>query len=290
MKEKVIEFLLFLASLIAVITTVLILYILFSKTISFFKIVSLKEFFLDDVWAPLFFEKRFGIWPLVVGSFLVTTIALITAGPFGIMAALFLSEYSSKKLRNFIKPLLEILAGIPSIVYGYFALTIVTPKLMNIIPSIHGFNALSAGLVLGLMLIPTVASLSEDALHKTPRLLKEASVSLGARKIDTIFYVILPMAKPNILSAMFLAFSRSMGETMIVAIAAGLMPNLTLDVREPIETMTAYIVQVSMGDISQDSLEYLTIFAVAFILFLITFLFNLAAKLVLKNHHIGRVL
>jgi phosphate transport system permease protein len=280
--ESALELMLLLSGFVCVLATAGVIYVLLSQTWAFFQSVSLKAFFLDTVWTPLFATKRFGIWSLVAGSVLVTVVAMLTAGPFGILSAIFMSEYASARLRKYLKPCLEILAGIPTIVYGYFALTIVTPALMKIIPGISSFNALSAGLVMGIMLIPTISSLCEDALFNTPRELKEAAYSLGARKLSTNWRVVLPSARGSIIAALFLAFGRSMGETMIVSIAAGLKPDLTLDVRQPIETMTAYIVQVSMGDTPQDSIEYLTIFAVGTMLFLLTFIFHWFSKMVLR--------
>lgn len=279
----VIETLLLGAGFISVVATVGVLYVLVSKTWLFFYQVSPASFFMDTVWTPLFDTKRFGIWALVSGTLLVTTIAMITAAPLGILAAIYLSEFAHKKTRRCIKPLLELLAGIPTVVYGYFSLTIVTPMLMRIMPELNGFNALSPGVVMGFMLVPTISSLCEDAIYKTPQDLKEAAYSLGARKLSTIFLVVLPYAKSTIIAAFFLAFARAIGETMIVSIAAGMKPNLTIDVREPIQTMTAYIVQVSMGDTPQDSIEYLTIFAVGSMLFLLTFMFHSFSKLVLRT-------
>lgn len=278
-----IESVLALAGFVSVFTTIGVLYVLVSKTWAFFEHIPLSSFFCDTVWTPLFATKRFGIWALVLGSLLVTFVAMATAAPLGIMAAIYLSEFANPKIRGLIKPLLELLAGIPTVVYGYFALTIITPSLMKIIPNLSGFNALSPGIIMGFMLIPTISSLCEDALYKTPRDLKEAAYSLGARKLSTIFLVILPYARSTIIAALFLAFARAIGETMIVAIAAGLKPNLTFDVREPIQTMTAYIVQVSMGDTPQDSIEYLTIFAVGTMLFLLTFLFHTSSKIILRS-------
>lgn len=280
--RSTIELFLALCGIISILVTIGVLVVLLSKTWLFFQMVPAKSFFLDTVWTPLFSTQRFGIWALVLGSLLVTGVAMLTAAPLGILAAIYMSEFAKAKTRKMLKPLLEILAGIPTVVYGYFALTIVTPALMPLIPGLNSFNALSPGIVMGLMLIPTISSLCEDALHKTPRDLKEAAYSLGARKLPTIFLVILPYARSTIIAALFLAFGRAMGETMIVAIAAGLKPNFTLDVREPIQTMTAYIVQVSMGDTPQQSLEYLTIFAVGAMLFLITFVFNACSRLNLK--------
>lgn len=287
MRERIIRTLIELAlagaGFLSVFITIGVLYVLLSKTWLFFEVVSFKAFFLDTVWTPLFSTQRFGIWALVLGSLLVTTVAMVTATPLGVLAAIYMSEFARPSVRRTLKPLLEILAGIPTVVYGYFALTIVTPALMPLIPGLNGFNALSPGLVLGLMLVPTISSLCEDALHKCPRDLKEAAYSLGARKLPTIFLVILPYARSTIIASLFLAFGRAIGETMIVAIAAGLKPNLTLDVREPIQTMTAYIVQVSMGDTPQESIEYLTIFAVGTMLFLLTFIFHAGSKIILRS-------
>lgn len=281
--EFVVESSLAAAGFISVFVTLGVLYVLLSKSIAFFSVVSFKSFFLDTTWTPLFATKRFGIWALISGSLLVTFVAMITAAPLGIMAAIYLSEFANIKVRNVVKPLLELLAGIPTVVYGYFALTIVTPGLMKVIPNLSGFNALSPGIVMGFMLIPTISSLCEDALYKTPRELKEAAICLGARKLTTIFLVTIPYARSTIIAALFLAFARAIGETMIVAIAAGLKPNFTLDVREPIQTMTAYIVQVSMGDTPQQSIEYLTIFAVGAMLFVLTFLFHSGSKIILRS-------
>jgi phosphate transport system permease protein len=278
-----IEAVLMTAGFISILATAGVMYVLLSKTWLFFEQVPFESFFFDTVWTPLFETKRFGIWALVSGSLLVTTVAMVTAAPLGIMAAIYLSEFAHKKVRGIVKPLLELLAGIPTVVYGYFALTIVTPMLIKIVPGLHGFNALSPGIVMGFMLIPTISSLCEDALYKTPQDLKEAAYSLGARKLGTIFMVVLPYAKSTIIAALFLAFARAIGETMIVAIAAGLKPNFTFDVREPIQTMTAYIVQVSMGDTPQDSIEYLTIFAVGTMLFFLTFMFHTMSKLMLRS-------
>jgi phosphate transport system permease protein len=278
-----IETMLALAALISIFATIGVLYMLTTKTWDFFQTIPLSSFFLDTKWTPLFETKHFGIWSLVVGSLLVTFVAMITAAPLGILSAIYLSEFASSRIRRMAKPLLELLAGIPTVVYGYFALTIVTPSLMKIIPNLSGFNALSPGIVMGFMLVPTISSLCEDALYKTPRDLKEAALSLGARKVSTIFLVVLPYARSTIVAALFLAFARAIGETMIVAIAAGLKPNLTFDVREPIQTMTAYIVQVSMGDTPQQSIEYLTIFAVGAMLFLLTFIFHSTSKLILSS-------
>jgi len=281
--RRLIELGLLASGVLSILITIGVLYVLISKTWLFFEQVSFRAFFLDTVWTPLFSSQRFGIWALVLGSMLVTGVAMLTAGPLGILAAIYMSEFASSKTRKSLKPLLEILAGIPTVVYGYFALTMVTPAMLPLIPGLNSFNALSPGLVMGLMLIPTVSSLCEDALYKTPRELKEAAYSLGARKLSTIFLVTLPYARSTIIAALFLAFGRAIGETMIVAIAAGMKANFTLDIREPIQTMTAYIVQVSMGDTPQDSIEYLTIFTVGAMLFIITFIFHAGSKIILRS-------
>ncbi len=281
--EFIVEAFMATSGFISIMATCGVLYVLLSQTWLFFQQVPLSAFFLDTVWTPLFATKRFGIWPLVSGSLMVTFVAMITAVPFGILAAIYLSEFAKPQFRSIIKPLLELLAGIPTVVYGYFALTMITPNLKPFIPGLNGFNALAPGIIMGFMLIPTISSLCEDALYKTPRNLKEAAYSLGARKLTTIFHVVLPFARSTIIAAVFLAFARAIGETMIVAIAAGLKPNLTMDVREPIQTMTAYIVQVSMGDTPQNSIEYLTIFAVGTMLFLLTFIFHTTSKIILRS-------
>jgi phosphate transport system permease protein len=273
-KEKIIELMLKLSGLITVLTTIGIIWVLFSESFSFFKEVSLVEFLTDDQWTPLFANKRFGIMPLISGTLLTTVIALSVALPLGLTIAVYLSEYAPNKVRDVLKPLLEILAAVPTVVYGFFALMVVTPFLKTIFPNISGFNALSAGLVMGIMIIPFVSSLSEDALRAVPKSLREASYGLGATRLQTSFRVMVPAASSGIVVSVILAFSRAIGETMIVAIAAGQQPRLTFDPFVPIETITAYIVQVSLGDVPHGSLEYKTIFAAGMTLFVFTFLLN----------------
>ena len=285
--ESSIEILLSSCALISILTTAGVLYVLLSHAYVFFSQVSVVEFFTDTEWTPLFANKHFGIWPLISGTLLTTAIAMSVALPFGIFAALFLSEFATKKTRNILKPALEILAGIPTVVYGYFALITVTPLLQKIIPGLSGFNSLSAGIVMGIMVMPIISSLSEDALHAVPNHLKEASYGLGARKIITIFRVVLPAASSGIIASVVLAISRAIGETMIVAIAAGQHPIFTADPRVPVETMTAYIVQVSMGDTPQGTIEYETIFAVGATLFAMTFVVNLISRRFKKNFIYG---
>lgn len=274
-EEKIVKVLFFSFAFLSVFITFGIIFILAFETISFFKEVSIVRFFTEKEWTPLFAIKKFGIWPLFFGTFLTSFIAIIIAIPTGLFIAIFIGEYLPQNIKSILKPLIEILAGIPTVVYGYFALLFVTPLLKKIIPSISGFNALSPGIVLGIMIIPTIASLSEDSISLIPRSLREASYALGATKIQTVFKVVLPAASSGIISSIMLGFSRAIGETMIVTIAAGQRPILTLNPLVPIETMTAYIVQVSLGDTPAGSLESRTIFAVGAVLFILTFLFNI---------------
>ncbi|MCS7313099.1 MAG: phosphate ABC transporter permease subunit PstC [Acidobacteria bacterium] len=272
--EKLLEGCLAVCASVAVLTTAGIVAVLIFETAAFFRVVSIWEFLTDTQWTPLFVEKHFGILPLATGTLLTTGIALSVALPVGILAAIYLSEYCPEGLRRALKPALEVLAGIPTVVYGYFALLFVTPLLRQFIPSIAGLNALSAGLVMGVMIIPTIASLSDDALYVVPRSLREAAYALGASRRQVVLGVVVPAARSGILSALLLGISRAIGETMIVAIAAGMNPRLTLNPLVPIETMTAYIVQVSLGDTPTGSIEFRTIFAVGFALFLATLVFN----------------
>jgi len=273
-KEKIIEGFLKLSASITILTTIGILYVLLSESISFFKEVSILEFLTDKEWTPLFVNKHFGILPLVMGTLLTTFIAVSVAIPIGITIAIYLSEYAPNKFRKIVKPLLEILAAVPTIVYGFFALVVVTPFLQSFIPGMSGFNSLSAGIVMGIMIIPYVSSLSEDALRAVPKALRNASFGMGATRLQTAFKVMVPAASSGIIVSIILAFSRAIGETMIVAIAAGQQPRLTLNPLVPIETITAYIVQVSLGDVAHGSLEYKTIFAAGITLFLFTFILN----------------
>jgi phosphate transport system permease protein len=273
----VVKVVLFLCGVLSVGTTAGIVYTLFSESVGFFREVSFAQFFGDTQWTPLFSDKHFGIWPLVSGTFLTTLIAIAVAVPLGLMAAVYLAEFARERVRKILKPALEILAGIPTVVYGFFALTFVTPMLQKVVPGLAGFNALGAGVVMGIMILPVVASLSEDAIYAVPASLKEGAYALGAGKLPTIRRVILPTAFSGIAAAIILGLSRAIGETMIVAIAAGQQPRLTLDPRVPVETMTAYIVQVSLGDTPQGTLEYRTIFAVGLSLFLMTFVLNVVS-------------
>ncbi len=268
--EKAIVVLLFLSTSVSIIVTFSIIYIIFSEAIPFFNEVSIVEFLTDTQWTPLFTQKHYGILPLLVGTLLTSAIALLVAVPAGIIIAVFLNEYVSSKVRNIVKPIIELLALVPTVVYGYFALLIVTPALQKIIPDLQSFNALSAGLVMGMMILPMIASLTDDAIKSVPRSLREAAYGLGATRFQTAFKVLIPAASYGIVAAVMLAIARAFGETMIVTIAAGQFPILTFDPRQPVETITAYIVQVTMGDVPHDSLEYRTVFAAALVLFILT--------------------
>ncbi|SHF51036.1 phosphate ABC transporter membrane protein 1, PhoT family [Fodinibius roseus] len=274
LKEKIIEKVLAVCALITILTTVGIVLILTIEAISFFREVSIVEFLTSTRWTPLFTQKSYGILPLLSGTFLTTVIAISVALPVGLTIAIYLNEYASNTFRSILKPLLEILAVVPTVVYGFFALMIVTPFLKTFIPELSGFNALSAGLVMGIMIIPFVSSLSEDALSSVPYSLREASFGMGSTKFQTAFRVMVPAASSGIIVSAILAVSRAIGETMIVAIAAGQQPRFTLDPTVPIETITAYIVQVSMGDVPHGSTAYQTIFAAGITLFIFTFILN----------------
>jgi phosphate transport system permease protein len=273
--ERAIEFALLLCALISVGTTLAIIVVLAVETVAFLREVPLTAFLFGTEWTPLFAVPRFGVLPLVAGTALVSLIAMVVALPMGLLSAIYLSEYAGERVRRVVKPLLEILAGVPTVVYGYFALLLVTPLLQQVVPGLAGFNALGPGIVMGIMILPLVSSLSEDAMRGVPRGLREGSYALGATRMQTSLRVVVPAAFSGITAAFILAVSRAVGETMIVAIAAGQQPRLTFDPKVPIETMTAYIVQVSLGDTPAGTLEYRTIFAVGMLLFLGTFTLNL---------------
>jgi phosphate transport system permease protein len=275
--EFLIEWGLFLCALLSVGTTVGIIVVLAAETAAFLREVPITDFLFGTEWTPLFSTPRFGVLPLVAGTILVSVIAMIVAVPMGLLSAIYLSEYADERVRRVVKPVLEVLAGVPTVVYGYFALLFVTPLLQGFIPGLAGSNALGPGIVMGIMILPLVSSLSEDAMSGVPRGLREGSYALGATKMQTSLRVVVPAAFSGITAAFILAVSRAIGETMIVAIAAGQQPRLTADPRVPIETMTTYIVQVSMGDIPQGTLAYRTIFAVGMLLFVGTFLLNLVS-------------
>ncbi len=269
---------LFLCGVLSVFTTLGIVAVLLFETIEFFREVSPVEFLTDTQWTPLFADKHFGILPLLSGTFLTSAIAILVAMPVGLLSAIYLSEYASEKVRPVIKPLLEVLAGIPTVVYGYFALLFVTPLLQKLIPSMAGFNALSPGIVMGIMIIPMISSLSEDAMYAVPQSLREAAYAMGSSRLQVAWRVVVPAAFSGIAAAFLLAASRAVGETMIVAIASGQQPRLTLNPLVPIETMTTYIVQVSMGDTPTGTIEYRTIFAVGMMLFISTLGLNLVSR------------
>jgi phosphate transport system permease protein len=275
--EFVIEWGLFLCALLSIGTTIGIIVVLTIETVAFLREVPIIEFLTGTEWTPLFSVPRFGVLPLVVGTALVSLIAMLVALPMGLLSAIYLSEYASEGVRRVLKPVLELLAGIPTVVYGYFALLFVTPLLQRFVPSLSGFNALSPGIVMGIMILPLVSSLAEDAMRGVPRGLREGSYALGATKMQTSLRVVVPAAFSGITAAFILAVSRAIGETMIVAIAAGQQPRFTFDPTVPVETMTAYIVQISMGDTPQGTLEYRTIFAVGMLLFIGTFGLNLVS-------------
>ncbi len=274
LKELVIERGLLFSALITIAVTVGIILVLSIEAVKFFSEVSIIDFLTDPEWTPLFTDKHFGILPLLSGTLLTSFIAIGFAVPIGLSISIYLSEYAPKSFRRTIKPLLELLAAVPTVVYGFFALMVVTPFLQTIIPGMSSFNSLSAGLVMGIMIIPYISSLSEDALHAVPNSLREAAYGMGSTKLQNAFRVIVPAASSGIIVSIILAISRAIGETMIVAIAAGQQPRLTFDPTVPVETITAYIVQVSLGDVQHDSLEYKTIFAAGITLFVFTFLLN----------------
>jgi len=273
-RERAVQGVLLLAAIVSVLTTAGIILALAADTVRFFQQVSIVDFLTQTEWTPLFSIKRFGIWPLLTATALTSAIALAIAVPLGLLSAIFLSEFASPPVRGALKPALEVLAGVPTVVYGFFALTFVTPILQDLLPGFSTFNALSAGLVMGVMIMPLVASLSEDAMAAVPQALREGAYGLGATRYEVATKVVFPAALSGIVAAVILALSRAVGETMIVAIAAGQNPTLTLDPRVPVETMTAYIVQVSLGDTPYGSLSYLTIFAVGATLFVLTFAMN----------------
>jgi phosphate transport system permease protein len=278
LRERLIEAPLLLAALVSIFTTLGIIGVLAFEAIEFFQVVPLTRFLTEREWTPLFTNKQFGIIVLLSATVLTSVGAMLVALPLGLLAAIYLSEYASEPARRIIKPVLEVLAGIPTVVYGYFALLFVTPILQALIPGTAVFNGLSASLVMGIMILPMVSSMSEDAMAAVPQALREGAYALGATRFEVATRVVVPAAMSGIVAAFILAVSRAVGETMIVAIAAGQSPTLTLNPLVPIETMTAYIVQVSLGDTPYGSLEYKTIFAVGMTLFLMTLALNIASQ------------
>lgn len=282
--EALIHLGLFVCAIISVFTTVAIVVTLVVETLSFFREVSVKEFLLGDKWTPLLDPQHFGILPLLSGTLLVTAISGIVAIPLGLASAIYLSEFSPERVRKIVKPVLEVLAGVPTVVYGYFALTFVTPVIRTLLPETDFFNALSASIVLGIMLIPMVSSLSEDAMMAVPQSLREAGFALGSTRFEVATKIVVPAAISGIVASFILALSRAVGETMIVALAAGASPKITLNPLESIQTMTGYIVQVSLGDTPYGTVEYKTIFAVGMGLFIITLVMNIISQAIVKRY------
>lgn len=275
LREGLIKMILFIFALTSVGVTIGIVGILISESLPFFTHVSVVDFLTGTEWTPLFEQARFGILPLVLGTVLVTCISVVIAIPSGTVIAMILTEYLSPKKKEIIKPVLELLAAVPTVVYGYFALFFVTPILKKLFPQIAGFNALSAGVVIGIMIIPYICSLAEDSMRAVPQHLKEASYAMGSSKLQTCFRVIFPSALSGIVSAYILGISRALGETMVVSIAAGMQPQMSINPLESTETMTAFIVQVSMGDLPHGSIGFQSIYVVGLALFLMTLSFNL---------------
>ena len=283
-KERVIEFTLFLAAFVSVATTVGIVVILLKESFVFFQHISLWDFLTDTQWTPLFADAHYGIMPLLSGTLVSSFVALLVAIPLGTIIAIYLSEFAPFTVREVAKPFLELLGGVPTIVYGYFALLFVTPLLQMIYPDLPGFNLLSAGIVMGIMIIPYVSSVSEDAMRAVPMALREGSYAMGATRFQTAIRVVTPAAFSGIAAAYILGISRAVGETMILAIAAGMQPRLTWNPLEPAATITAYIVQVALGDLPHGSIGYQTIFAAGLTLALVTLLFNVLGHMLRKRY------
>jgi len=284
LKERAIEFVLMLAALSAVLTTVAIVGILLYESYSFFEVVAISDFLTDTVWTPLFENPHYGILPLVSGTLTVTGVSLIIAIPIGTISAIYLSEFASHNVRETVKPILELLAGVPTIVFGFFALLFITPMLQTFIPSLPTFNMLSSGIVIGIMIIPYIASLSEDAMRAVPMSMREGSYAMGATRFQTALRVVTPAAVSGIVAAYILGISRAIGETMVVAIAAGQQPNLTFNPMDAAATITAYIVQVAMGDLPHGSIGYQSIFAAGLVLMLMTLTLNIIGHITRKKY------
>ena len=274
-RDRVVESFLLAAALVAVFTTLAIVAILLYESSTFFAHVSIVEFLTDTMWTPLFADAHYGILPLVAGTVTTTMVALLVAVPLGTTIAIYLSEFAPHHVRESVKPILELLGAVPTVVYGYFALTMVTPVLQWFMPDLPGFNMLGAGLVIGLMIVPYVSSVSEDAMRAVPRYMREGSYAMGATRLQTALRVVVPGAFSGLAAAFILGISRAVGETMVVAIAAGMQPNFTFDPRQPAATITAYIVQVSLGDLPHGSIGYQSIFAAGLVLMFITLIFNI---------------
>ena len=283
-KERIIEFILMLAALSAVATTLSIVAILLYESLSFFKTVSLVDFFTDTQWTPLFEDAHYGILPLVSGTLTTSAVALAVAIPVGTICAIYLSEFASHKTREIVKPILELLVGVPTIVFGYFALLFLTPILQKIFPDLPGFNMLSAGIVMGVMIVPYIASLAEDAMRAVPLAMREGSYAMGATRFQTAIRVVTPAAISGIVAAYILGISRAVGETMVVAVAAGQQPIVSFNPMESAATITAYIVQVTQGDLEHGSVGYQSIFAAGLTLFAMTLSFNIIGHIVRKKY------
>jgi phosphate transport system permease protein len=281
--DRVMPKVLFGFALVSILTTFAIIAILLKESYVFFSEVSIWAFFTGLEWEPLFAEPKFGVVPLILGTMMITVLASVVALPVGLGSAIYLSEYAPHKVRSIVKPVLEILAGIPTIVYGFFALTFVTPILKFFLPQTEIFNALSASIVVGIMIIPLISSLSEDAMNAVPRALRDGAYALGSTKLEVALKVVVPAALSGIIASFVLGISRAIGETMIVALAAGLQPRISFDPLQSIQTLTAYIVQVSAGDIQYGSIEYLSIYAVGITLFVMTLAMNLLANYISKK-------
>lgn len=284
LRERIIEFILMLAALSAVATTVSIVAILLYESFSFFKHVSIVDFLTDTQWTPLFEDAHYGILPLVSGTLTTSGIALAVAVPLGTIGAIYLSEFASHRVRETVKPILELLVGVPTVVFGYFALLFVTPLLQKIFPGLPGFNMLGPGIVMGIMIIPYISSVAEDAMRAVPMSMREGSYAMGATRFQTAVRVVAPAATSGIIAAYILGISRAVGETMVVAIAAGQQPTLTFNPMESAATITAYIVQVAMGDLPHGSIGYQSIFAAGLVLAFMTLFLNLLGHLVRKKY------
>jgi len=282
-RERAIEFSMFLCALFSVAITLGIVWVLLVESWQFFKNVYIVDFLTDTQWTVLFENPRYGIMPLVTGTLVTSMTALVVALPLGTVIAIYLSEYANHRVREIIKPILEMLSAVPTVVFGYFALLFLTPLLQKVLPDLPGFNMLSAGMVIGIMIIPYISSLSEDAIRAVPATIREGSYALGATRLQTAVKVLIPSAFSGIASAYVLGFSRAVGETMIVAVAAGTQPNLTLNPMEGAATITAYIVQVSLGDLPHGSIAYQSIFAAGLMLMLMTLAFNIGGYFLRKK-------
>jgi len=283
-RERAIELVLFLAASVSVLTTIGIVWILIFESYHFFEHVPVWDFLTDTMWTPLFSTPRYGILPLLLGTVTTSLVALAVAVPLGTVIAIYISEFASPRVREIVKPFLELLGGVPTIVYGYFALTVVSPVLQYFFPSLPGFSMLAAGLVMGIAIVPYISSLSEDAMRAVPMSLREGAYAMGSTRFQTAVRVVLPAAISGVLSAYILGISRAVGETMIVAVAAGMQPNFTMDPTQPAQTISAYIVQVAMGDLPHGSIGYQSIFAAGLSLMLLTLFFNIMGHLIRRRY------